>query len=92
MNIFISRDGTIQAIYAETIDFRTLGNPKIERASHVEPDQSGNWFAEIINGPRLGPFARRSDALAAEVNWLIEHRLTPNQETCDLAIHAEIPL
>ena len=85
MDLFISRDGTIQAIYAETIDFRALGNPTIERASHVEPDQSGHWFAEIVNGPRLGPFLKRSEALAAEIDWLIAHRLTPNQESSVLS-------
>ena len=75
MDLYIAPGGTIQAIYSEVIDFRMLGQPTIERASHVEPDESGDWFADIVNGPRLGPFARRSDALAAEVDWLTEHRL-----------------
>ena len=39
-------------------------------ASHVEPDASGRWFAQIIDGPVLGPFEQRSEAIAAELAWL----------------------
>jgi hypothetical protein len=44
----------------------------IQRASHVEPDASGAWWADLnpVNGPRLGPFAYRSEALTAEAEWL----------------------
>ena len=75
MDLFINPHGVITAIYAETIDLRILGKPTIHRASHVEPDESGHWFAQIVNGPTLGPFAKRSEALAAEINWLTENRL-----------------
>lgn len=45
------------------------------RASHVEPDGQGGWTADMrpVNGPVLGPFALRSEALDAEVAWLREH-------------------
>ena len=75
MDLFIAPNGTALAIYSEEIDLHTLGTTTITRASHVEPDESGQWFANIVNGPPLGPFTRRSEALAAEVAWLTEHRL-----------------
>ncbi len=75
MDLFIAPDGTTQAIYDEAIDLHTLGTTIITRASHVEPEKSGQWFADIVDGPKLGPFTRRSEALAAEVTWLTEHRL-----------------
>ena len=75
MDLFIAPDGGALAIYAEDIDLHALGTATITRASHVEPDESGQWFADIVDGPRLGPFTRRSEALAAEVAWLTEHRL-----------------
>ena len=77
MDLFIAPDGTTKAIYAEDIDLHSLGTATITRASHVEPDASGRWFAGIVDGPRLGPFTRRSEALAAEVAWLTENRLLP---------------
>ncbi|WP_397570410.1 hypothetical protein [Schlesneria sp. T3-172] len=75
MDLVVAPNGTVTAIYAETIDFRILGPTTITRASQVEPDADGQWFAHIIDGPVLGPFARRSDALAAEVDWLTQNRL-----------------
>ena len=75
MDLFIAPDGTASAIYGEEIDLHALGTTTITRVSHVEPDDSGQWFADIVDGPKLGPFARRSEALVAEVAWLTEHRL-----------------
>lgn len=75
MELVIQSNGDITTIYSEILDLTELGIQRIERASNVEPDEQGHWWAEIINGPRLGPFNRRSDALAAEVAWLLRHRL-----------------
>lgn len=75
MELFIAPGGVVTAIYAEAIDLETLGKLTISRASHVEPDEFGQWFAQIVNGPTLGPFAKRSEALTAEINWLTENRL-----------------
>lgn len=71
------RRGAIRCLYDETIALGKLGRVAIERASHVEPDDVGAWWADLapVSGPRLGPYARRSDALAAEVGWLTEHVL-----------------
>lgn len=70
--------GDIRSLYDETLSLAALGTPVIQRASHVEPDDAGNWIADLapVSGPRLGPFARRSDALAAEVAWLEENWLS----------------
>lgn len=72
MNLFVLPDGTIRAVYAEDIDLTKLGSTLIRRASLVEPDSQGRWVADLspLQGPVLGPFNRRSEALAAEVDWL----------------------
>ena len=75
MNLIVDPSGNAHAIYSEAIDLSVLGTLAIRRASHVEPDAGGRWWADLgpIHGPKLGPFARRSDALTAEVEWLDEH-------------------
>jgi hypothetical protein len=77
MELVIESDGNLRCIYAEAIDLHVLGSPTIKRASHVEPDTSGRWIADLtlVNGPKLGPFDKRTDALAAEVQWLRENWL-----------------
>ena len=66
-----------RAIYSEAIDLAALGSPVITRASHVEPDQDGLWWADLspVGGPSLGPYRHRSQALAAEVEWLEDNFL-----------------
>lgn len=75
MTLVIDPTGEITTLYQEVLDLAALGSMRIERASHVEPDDGGRWWAEIIDGPKLGPFTLRSEALAAEVEWLVKHRL-----------------
>jgi hypothetical protein len=75
MDLFIGTSGEITTLYSEVLDLAALGALNIQRASHVEPDEASQWWADIVEGPRLGPFERRSEALAAEVAWLTEHRL-----------------
>ncbi|MGA2255088.1 MAG: hypothetical protein ABSG53_10535 [Thermoguttaceae bacterium] len=70
MTITIEHDGTARTIYSETLDLESMGTVTIARASHVEPNEDGQWFAQMVGGPVLGPFAKRSAALAAEVAWL----------------------
>lgn len=45
---------------------------QISRASHVEPDAEGYWWADMgpVEGPVLGPYGSRSEALGAEREWL----------------------
>jgi hypothetical protein len=78
MQLVIDAQGTVHTLYDESLDLRSLGPAVIRRASHVEPDADGQWWAEIIGGPRLGPFERRSAALAAEVKWLEIHGMRPH--------------
>jgi hypothetical protein len=68
----VEPDGTLVSVYTETLDLDALGRARIERASHVEPTPDGSWTADLtpVDGPVLGPYAKRSEALAAEVAWL----------------------
>lgn len=72
MQLHIDRDGTVRCLYGESIDLAALGQLAMRRASHVEPDECGHWWANLapMGGPTLGPFCRRSEALLAEVCWL----------------------
>jgi hypothetical protein len=79
MRLVVEPTGRIRALYGEQIDLAAFGRPVIARASTVEPDGEGRWHADLrpLLGPLLGPFGRRSEALAAEVAWLEEHWLLP---------------
>jgi hypothetical protein len=72
MELVVDSRGQVRCIYGEEIDLRVLGKLSICRASHVEPDSDGRWSADLapISGPRLGPFDRRTEALASEAQWL----------------------
>ena len=78
MDLVISAQGQVRYVYDESLDLSALGQPVITRVSHVEPDEQGQWHADLapVAGPRLGPFPRRSDALTAERAWLAAHWLT----------------
>jgi hypothetical protein len=79
MQFVIDHCGTITCMYGEVLDLSELGEPTIRRASSVEPDEHGQWWADLsaVQGPRLGPFALRSLALAAEQRWLDRHLIAP---------------
>jgi hypothetical protein len=90
MDLLIDSKGIIQCVYSEAIPLAELGTALIRRASHVEPDAQGRWWADLspVAGPTLGPFAARSHALAAEQHWLetrwltsvrFEHAYPPNR-------------
>ena len=80
MELLIQSDGRGRCLYGETLDLNQLGRLSIQRGSHVEPNAAGQWTADLspVNGPKLGPFACRSEALSAEESWLLEHWLLPN--------------
>jgi hypothetical protein len=67
----------VRCVYEEAIDLHQLGPPRIQRASHVEPSLDGRWLADLspVKGPILGPFDFRTQALAAERQWLDAHWL-----------------
>jgi len=75
MQLIVAPTGAVRCVYGEAVDLASIGRLAINRASHVEPDASGRWRADLspVGGPVLGPFTRRSEALAAETTWLAEH-------------------
>ncbi|MCB9951646.1 MAG: hypothetical protein H6824_11755 [Planctomycetaceae bacterium] len=81
MQLLIEPSGNCRCVYSEAIDVREIGEASIRRGSHVEPTPDGRWTADLspVNGPLLGPFPTRSDAIDAEVEWLLEHWLTPDE-------------
>ncbi|WP_315853770.1 hypothetical protein [Roseiconus lacunae] len=62
----------MRTIFDDSLDLRAVGRISIERGSYVEPNFDGQWTADlsVVDGPVLGPYDKRSDALAAEVTWL----------------------
>jgi hypothetical protein len=83
MVLHIDPCGQVTCLYAEAIDLSLLGSVSIRRASHVEPDESGQWWVDLgpAAGPQLGPFTRRSEALAAEQLWLEEHLIAGREQS-----------
>ncbi len=77
MELVIEPNGLAHCIYGEAIDLAELGQLEIVRASRVEPTSCGQWSVDLspVDGPILGPYQRRSQALAREVAWLQEHWL-----------------
>jgi hypothetical protein len=77
MQLRIEPGGRVRCLYGEAIDLTALGAASIRRASRVEPDAEGRWWADLspTGGPTLGPFAKRSQALDAERAWLEAHWL-----------------
>jgi len=72
MELVVDAGGDVRCIYGEELDLRELGKLQITRASHVEPDRDGFWWADMgpVEGPVLGPFRSRTEALKAEREWL----------------------
>lgn len=71
--IKISPEGRVQFIWSDKLQpLFAAGVGTISRASHVEPTADGQWTADMgpVNGPVLGPYPVRGEALAAEVSWL----------------------
>ena len=70
--IVVDAGGGVKAIYTEELPLGIFGSVSIRRASHVEPDAEGLWWADLspVGGPKLGPFDLRSQAVAEETTWL----------------------
>jgi len=77
MQLLILPSGQVRCVYAEAIDLAVFGRVTIRRGSRVEPDAQGQWWTDLgpVNGPVLGPFASRSQALTAEEQWLAAYWL-----------------
>lgn len=72
MQLIVFVTGDMRCLYGEEIPLAALGKPSILRASYVEPDEDGKWFADLspVGGPRVGPYDHRSLALEVEREWL----------------------
>jgi len=72
MLVIVDPQGNLRCLYTEVLDLSGYGCPVITRASSVEPGPDGRWWADLkpVNGPCLGPYPRRSEALQAEQEWL----------------------
>lgn len=73
LQIVIGRNGRTEFIYSdELIGMLKHGKAVTRRASHVEPEVSGGWTADMapVGGPKLGPFPSRAAALLAEEEWI----------------------
>ncbi|HUE73467.1 MAG TPA: hypothetical protein VMP01_21495 [Pirellulaceae bacterium] len=79
MHVVITAGGQVRYVYDEAVDLSDLGRSTISRASHVEPDEQGQWLADLspVGGPCLGPYPLRSEARAAERYWLELNWLVP---------------
>lgn len=80
MNVIIDQQGNLRTIYNEALDLSACGEVTITRASNVEWSPGIGWHAYMgepfnMDGPVLGPFAKRSEALAAEVAFIEENVL-----------------
>ena len=85
MELVVGVDGMARCIYDEALDLREIGTLKITRASHVEPDRDGYWFADMgpVDGPVLGPYESRTEALGAEREWLARRSARFNPSSTD---------
>lgn len=73
MIISVDPNGNMTAIYDDELtDLFQEGSVTIRRASNVEADKNGQWWAEMLDGTgtKLGPFTKRQDALDAEKEYL----------------------
>ena len=86
MELVVGVDGVARCIYDETLDLREIGKLQITRASHVEPDAEGYWWADMSpsGGPVIGPFRSRTEALGAETGWLAARLGSPTRARCCL--------
>lgn len=79
--VHILADGTVNYIFYDDIKpLVDIGPTVINRASHVDPEMSVEgvkWYADLhpVDGPKLGPFDTREEAIVAEVKWLDENYL-----------------
>ena len=81
--IKITAQGTLQFIYEDALlPLVQSGLSHIRRASYVEPTPDGQWTADLqpLQGPILGPFTTRQEALRQEVEWIVKNWLTRNGE------------
>jgi hypothetical protein len=61
MVLLIDPQGKVTSVYSEAIDLACLGPATIRRASYVEPDTTGQWWADLAPvGGQYRPALERS--------------------------------
>jgi hypothetical protein len=70
----------VRAIYHDALaGLLDDNNAEVRRASHVEPaTDCRGWYVDLrlVGGMQYhGPFRLRSEALAYETKWLLEHNI-----------------
>lgn len=82
MKLIVEGNGSFRFIYDDALMELTgdLGDFTVKRASHVEPVDGADrtvWYADMapVNGPILGPFYTRAEALEAERSWLVANEV-----------------
>lgn len=77
VKILFDQCGSFRFIHSDegAAVMRAVAPLRIRRASSVEPTPEGTWTADLspVNGPTLGPFETRAEALSAELEWLTSH-------------------
>lgn len=78
VRVKISDGGRLSLIYSDELAgllAKGATVPDTRRVSHVEPAAGGGWAADMspVDGPVLGPFTLRQEALDAELGYLREH-------------------
>jgi len=74
---FRIEDGHLRFVYDDAVaELLDEGTVAVCRVSHVEPAEGGGWTADMspVDGPVLGPFQLRQQALDAERAWLTKER------------------
>lgn len=73
--IFIDRDGNIQALCNNTLEYiPELGSKQIHRAADVEfNNTTGVWEIITPDGKVIGSHPRRADAIKLEIKLMEEH-------------------
>ena len=72
MQIIVKPTGVFISVYDDAFDYGDFCKPQIRRVSQIEPDDSGGWIADLspINGPKLGSFDKRNEAIEAELEYV----------------------
>ena len=69
--VSIGEEGDLSCLYNEEIDLEGLGDAYTRRASNVSwcPARK-EWFVALPNGTQLRGWAKRSEAIEAEIEYL----------------------
>lgn len=79
IRIIRGHDGTLRYVYDDDVHkhLSKLGEVSIKRATHVEPDENGLWYADLspVGGEKVTGFKTHQEAIDFELKWLNEHNI-----------------